>query len=454
MRRCGAGLAARARTGKLAAMTTEIVWPAWLIATPLTLLFFWLTLRAGRRLRLLMDTPTSKAKGVFVGQVELSGRAVTPAPVRSFLAGCECVWFRYSVEEQWERWETESYTDNKGRRQTRRVRKSGWTRVDEGGAQPAFAVEDETGSVQVRPEGAEIDAEHVFDEMVGRGDALYYAKGPAGGISDSTGRRRFSEEALRLGATLFVAGRARERDDVVAPEIAAAPEQNLFLISCCGEAKVQRGYRLQFWGWGLVLLLPLPVAWLVQANLPEALPKAWPAAALAGALALLWLAGWCWMAFNSLVHLRNRVAQAGSLIDVQLKRRADLIPRLVAVVGGLRDHERTVQTELAALRAQSQATPAGEPGPDFAAAAGSLRVVAERYPELKSDGAFLALQRELADTETRIALARDYRNVIATHLNTRLEIVPDRCVAALAGAKPQTLWQAEGFERTAVAVKL
>ena len=438
----------------VAAMTHEIVWPAWLIAAPLTLLFLWLTLRAGRRLRLLMDTPTSKAKGVFMGQVEISGRAVTPAPLHSRLAECECVWFRYTVEEQWERWETETYTDNKGRRQTRQVRKSGWTRVDEGGAQPAFAVEDDTGSVQVRPEGAEIEAEHVFDETVGRGDALYYGKGPAGAIADSTGRRRFAEEALRLGATLFVAGRARERDDAVAPEIAADPEQNLFLISCRGEAKVQRGYRLQFWCWGVVQLVPLPVAWLVQAHQAELLPRAWPAVAFGGAMALLWLVGWCWMAFNSLVHLRNRVAQAGSLIDVQLKRRADLIPRLVAVVAGLRDHERTVQTELAALRAQSQATPAGEPGPDFAAAAGSLRVVAERYPELKSDGAFLSLQRELADTETRIALARDYRNEIATHANTRLEIVPDRWIAPLAGLRVQPLWQAEGFERAAVAVKL
>jgi len=435
-------------------MNPEIVWPAWLIATPLAFLFLWLTLRAGRRLRLLMDTPTSKAKGVFMGQVELSGRAVTPAPLRSFLAGCECVWFRYAVEEQWERWETETYTDSKGNRKTRQVRKSGWTRVDEGGAQPAFAVEDETGSVQVRPEGAEIEAEQVFCETVGRGDALYYGKGPAGAIADSTGRRRFTEDALRLGATLFVAGRARERDDAVAPEIAADPEQNLFLISCRGEAKVQRGYRLQFWCWGVVLLIPLPVAWLVQASQAELLPKAWPAVAFGAGMALVWLLGWCWMAFNSLVHLRNRVAQAGSLIDVQLKRRADLIPRLVAVVAGLRDHERTVQTELAALRAQSQATPVGAPGPDLAATAGSLRVVAERYPELKSDGAFLALQRELADTETRIALARDYRNAIATHLNTRLEIVPDRWLAPLAGLRVQPLWRAEGFERAAVAVQL
>ena len=126
----------------------------------------------------------------------------------------------------------------------------------------------------------------------------------------------------------------------------------------------------------------------------------------------------------------------------------------MAVVGGLRDHERTVQAELAALRAQSQATPVGQAGPDFAGAAAALRIVGERYPELKSDAAFLGLQRELADTETRVALARDYHNTIATHLNTRLEIVPDCWVAALAGLKPRALWAAESFERAGVAVRM
>ncbi len=438
----------------LAAMTVEIVWPAWLIALPLTLLFYWLTLRAGRRLRLLMDTPTSKAKGVFIGQVELAGRAVLETPVRSYLAERECVWTDYAVEEQWARWETETYTDSKGNRKTRQVRKTGWTRVDEGGAKPVFAVEDATGSVQIRPEGAEVEAERVFDRTVGRGDPLYYGKGPAGGVSDSTGQRRFTEDAILLGAAVFVAGRARERSDAVAPEIAADAEQNLFLISCRGEARVQRGYRRQFWVLGVLQLLPLPVAWLVQAGESAGLPRGWPAVALAGLLLTLWLLGWCWMAFNSLVHLRNRAAQAASLIEVQLKRRADLIPRLVAVVAGLRDHERTVQTELAAIRAQSVATPAGQPGPDFAATAAAVRVVAERYPELVADAAFRELQRELADTETRVALSRDYHTEIATHLNTRLEIVPDRWLARLAGLRPQQLWQAEGFERGAVAARL
>ena len=125
---------------------------------------------------------------------------------------------------------------------------------------------------------------------------------------------------------------------------------------------------------------------------------------------------------------------------------------LVAVVGALRDHERHVQAELAALRTQTMATPVGQAGPDFAGTVAAVRAVGERYPALKTDVAFVGLQRELSDTETRVALARDYFNTIATHLNTRLELIPDRWVATLAGLRPRALWAPESFERAAVGV--
>jgi hypothetical protein len=80
--------------------------------------------------------------------------------------------------------------------------------------------------------------------------------------------------------------------------------------------------------------------------------------------------------------------------------------------------------------------------------------IAERYPELKADTAFLALQKTLSDTEQRIALARSYFNEIATHYNTRLEIVPERYVALLGAMKPQPLMEANDFERAAVKVDL
>lgn len=435
-------------------MQNEIVWPAWIVAGLLTLLFFWLMLRAGRRLRFLADTPTSKAQGVFIGQVELSGSAKLAPPLRSFLAGSECVWYRYTVEEEWERWETEHYTDKDGKSHTRQVRKSGWSQIDSGGKTPAFFIEDETGAVRMQPEGAQIDSVTVFSEIVHRGDALYFQKGPATEISDSNGKRRFSEQAIPLDAEIFVAGRARERSDLVAPEIAADRTQELFMISCKGEGRILSGYRWTFWIFGLLMLAGLPVASLIQSSSVNEPANIVIIAVLAAALLFAWLIGWLWMAFNSLVGLRNRTAQGWSLIDVQLKRRADLIPRLVEVVKGLRDHENTVQTEIAALRNQAIATAPGLPGPDLTGAKPLIIAIAERYPELKSSDAFLRLQRELSDTETRIALARDYYNSIATHLNTRLEIIPDRWFAPLAGLRPQPLLAVESFERAPVKIDL
>jgi hypothetical protein len=123
-------------------------------------------------------------------------------------------------------------------------------------------------------------------------------------------------------------------------------------------------------------------------------------------------------------------------------------------VKGYRDHEAQLQAELAALRNQLNATPPGVTGPDPGAVSGIVIGIAERYPELKADASFLALQKNLADTEQRIALARSYFNEIATHYNTRLEIVPERYVAQLGAMKPQALMEANDFERAAVKVDL
>jgi hypothetical protein len=151
--------------------------------------------------------------------------------------------------------------------------------------------------------------------------------------------------------------------------------------------------------------------------------------------------------------LRQRVREAWSLVDIQLKRRNDLIPNLVELVKGCRDYERQVQAELAALRAELAATPPGVAGPDYSAVGKAAQAIAQRYPELKADAAFLALQKNLSDTEQRIALARGYFNDIATHYNTRLETVPEKFVAALGGMMPQVLMAANAFERAAVKIE-
>lgn len=413
-----------------------------------------LSLHWRKRHRLLRDTPTSKTSGVFIGLVELQGiaEAAPATALRSHLAETACVHYGFRVEERWSRTVTETYTDAKGKSQTRTRHESGWKTVASGGDTIPFYLRDDTGVVLVRPEGAKIETAVLFSETVSRGDALYYGKGPDGAVAHSDGVRRFVEEGIPLHAPLFVVGQARERADVVAPEIAADRTAPLFLISTRTEEKVARGYGVGSWiVWilGLGAALGAGAAWRASFAHPAPL---WPLLATGAAYLALWAATWAWMVYNSLVGLRERVRQAWSLIDVQLKRRHDLIPALVAALGGLREHEATVQTALAAARAQALATPPGIDGPDYQGLARSLRAVGERYPELNAAPAFRRLHDELVQTEQRIALARSYYNDIATHFATRLEQVPDRWVAALGRMQPRPLLGAADFERAAVSV--
>jgi hypothetical protein len=142
------------------------------------------------------------------------------------------------------------------------------------------------------------------------------------------------------------------------------------------------------------------------------------------------------------------------VVDIELKRRNDLIPNLVQVVEGYSAHESQLQELAANLRGQMSATPPGVTGPDYAGFGPILRVTVENYPDLKASDLFLNLQKQLADTEQRIALARDYFNQIVTFYNTRLEIVPDTFLAKVMQLKHQTLMGAADFERAPVKVDL
>lgn len=411
-------------------------------------------LRANRRKRLLQNLPTAKTTGVFIGLVELKGTAESEAPLTSHLAVKACVHYRWSVEEHWSRTVTETYTDSKSNTRTRTRRESGWKTVDSGGESAPFYLRDDAGAVLVRPAGSKIEPARVFSETCGRSDPLYYGKGPPGGVMHSDHRRRFTEHAIPLHHPVYVVGKARERADVVAPEIAADDEAALFLISARTEEEVTSGFAFSAWGWTLFGLVAT-VGSLVGFDLARDEDPARRVPlylAVTGAFAAIWAIGWVWTVFNSLVDLRNRVRQAWSLVDVQLKRRHDLIPHVVNIVNALKDHERHAQNELAALRTQQRANGPGEDGPDIRGVRGTLIGLQEAYPELKTSSAFLDLQRELAATENRVALARDYFNTIATHYNTRLEHVPDRFVAALGVMRPRPLLNAADFERQAVTV--
>lgn len=141
------------------------------------------------------------------------------------------------------------------------------------------------------------------------------------------------------------------------------------------------------------------------------------------------------LTYNRLVRLRNMVREGWSGIDVQLKRRASLIPNLVETVKGYMGHERNLLSEIADLRSRSlQTQKVGEKGEIETALSkslGNLLAVAEAYPDLKASQNFLELQKELTDTEDQIQMARRYYNGTVRNLNIAVESFPSNIVAKL-----------------------
>src|SRR5262245_36519998 len=110
--------------------------------------------RSGRRRWLVENLPTSKTTGVFIGLVEVRGRAEVGNPLTSFLSETLCVCYEWSIEEHWSRTVTETYRDDKGNLQTRTRTESGWTTVDEGSDGMEFYLKDDHGVILIRPEKA------------------------------------------------------------------------------------------------------------------------------------------------------------------------------------------------------------------------------------------------------------------------------------------------------------
>jgi LemA protein len=154
------------------------------------------------------------------------------------------------------------------------------------------------------------------------------------------------------------------------------------------------------------------------------------------------------LGYNRLVRLRNEVDTGWANIDVQLERRADLIPNLVETVRAYAAHERDVLEEV--TRARSELQRAGSPGSaaeaneGLTAALGRLFAVAEAYPDLEASTNFLELQEELTDTEDKIAAARRYYNATVNRFNTAIQSIPWVLVARALGFHEREFFSARG----------
>ncbi len=163
------------------------------------------------------------------------------------------------------------------------------------------------------------------------------------------------------------------------------------------------------------------------------------------------------LSYNRLVKLRNRIANAWAQIDVQLRRRYDLIPNLVETVKAYAKHER--ETFEAVTQARSQAISAQGVAAQAAAenmitsALKSLFAVAEAYPELKANENFLALQEELTATEGRIAYARQFYNDSVLQMNTKVQSFPSNLIANMFGFREHEYFEADDTSRGPVSVQ-
>ncbi len=167
---------------------------------------------------------------------------------------------------------------------------------------------------------------------------------------------------------------------------------------------------------------------------------------------------WVIASFNGLVTLKNRAKEAWADIDVQLKRRYDLIPNLVETVKGYATHERELFEKVTQARANAMNAQGiqakGDAENMLSGTLKSLFAVSENYPELKASQNFLALQNELTDTEDKIQAARRFYNTNVRDLNIKVESFPTNMMANMFGFKEMELFQtANDAERQPVAVK-
>lgn len=174
----------------------------------------------------------------------------------------------------------------------------------------------------------------------------------------------------------------------------------------------------------------------------------WIAQAIAAVIVV-----WAIIAYNRLVVHRNRAQEAWSDISVQLKRRYDLIPNLVATVKGYAAHESSAFEKVTEARAKAMSASApaekGQSENILSGALKSLFAVAEAYPELKANQNFLALQGELSDTENKIQAARRFYNGNVRDLNTAIQSFPGNMVASIFSFKAMEFFQLDESEAAA-----
>ena len=432
-----------------------ILVPALLGIATIVLLF--VGYRAYYKKRLIEDVPTSKCQGVTIGLNELKGKAITHSPIIGYLSGQPCVYYTYKIEEEYKRTVTRD-----GKKRTERR----WRTIASETRFRPFELHDDTGSIRVNPKGAEFHGDVVVNKTCRRTDPMYYGKGPMRSLRRSTGRRRFREEIIPNQCKAYVMGDARVREDIVEPEIAHDEMGDLFLISSQSEGKLISKFGWQARGSfaGSILAAAFLPAVITMNTQQIEFGAAVGASIVWMVLAAVMVSMVVFLlylktVFNGLVDVRNRLDRAWSMLEVEFKRRHDLIPNLVQMVKGFASHEKDTLEAVVQARNQGaispgQAAEAGAAINQQSSALGQIYAVAEDYPDIKADPAFRKLMEELTRCEDKIALARAFYNDSVERLNNRVHAFPDMMLAPLAGTKERTSLAFDAFIKKPVKIDL
>jgi hypothetical protein len=407
----------------------------------------WQSFTDRRLVRLIIDTPTSRPRGVFIGFNEVVGRATAARPLVTRFSREPCIWHDYAERQQ--------IRQKRGNRTH-----TTWIMAGSDRRAVVFDVVDDSGSVRVNPAGAQIIGDRLVrarfrDERSG----VTYSGSRWGG-EGATGLFERREDAILVDATVYVLGSAHLADDGTSAEIRAEPGLPLF-ITTQGEAQLTRRMRRR-------TSITLGLAVVAGASGggvalgPMSFVDALPGAVLGTAAVLaVHLAHTTLLVYNNLVRLGEREARAWSLIDVQLDRRAELIPQLATCVSSYTRLEADVQQRLAELRSGTTKGTADDRAPDelpdderidrasavVAAQSGvarSLIALAEAYPELRADELFAHLRGELVDSENRVAAAREFFNDSVTARLDQSQVFPASIVARWAGTGPSRHFALDG----------
>lgn len=347
------------------------------------------------------DTPRSRCAAVFVGFNRVQGAVAGVVRTRAHYSGEEVPWWRATLEHEWQVVTETKRTDSEGNVHTELHESFQFHQVSWWASPTVFDIVDDTGSVRLDVANARVNAPVRLWREEGERRPLPMQPG-----SRPTGVIRKVEYRLHDGDVVFCLGYARV-DPSGTALIIDGKGNDEFLVSIDSPTAVARNRRAGTWALGLTGVgIPMATAGTAEWAMVRG--------GIASAVALAWSTVMVW---NRLLRVREMQQRAWSLIDVQLDRRAVLIPQLVTVASAYLAHEASLQAELAALRQSND---------------GRWQVLVERYPTLKGDTVTKKVIDELRDTETKVAAARAYFNDAVTVLRDRTGALPGALLVPLA----------------------